>query len=78
MRPLREIARDAIRDDSLKGSARAYATPYLAALTHVDSASDRYLFEDGRTQILYALSNLNSWGGESARAIKAELKAHLK
>lgn len=77
MRPLYEIARDALRDDTLKGSARAFAQPYLAALTHCSKADDEYIFEDARTQILYALSNLQSWRGESARTIKAELKSHL-
>lgn len=77
MRPLHEIARQALSDDTLKGSARAFAQPYLAALTHCEKATDRYIFEDARTQILYALGNLQSWRGDTARAIKAELKAHL-
>lgn len=77
MRPLYEIARDALRDDTLKGSARAFSQPYLAALTHCSKADDEYIFEDARTQILYALSNLQSWRGDSARTIKAELKSHL-
>ena len=77
MRPLREIAYDALRDPTLKGSARAWSTPYLNALTHCDTANDTYIFETAREQIPYALSNLRSWRGESARSIKAELKAHL-
>ena len=77
MRPLHEIARQALSDDSLKGCARAFSQPYLAALTLCEKASDRYIFEDAKTQIVYALSNLQSWRGDSARAIKAELKAHL-
>ena len=77
MRTLREIARDALNDPTLKGSARAWSTPYLNALTHCETASDTYIFETAREQIPYALSNLQSWRGDSARGIKAELKSHL-
>ena len=76
MRTLREIAFDALRDPTLKGSARAWATPYLNALTHCETASDTYIFETAREQIPYALSNLQSWRGDSARSIKRELREH--
>lgn len=77
-RPLHEIAREALDDPTLKASARVYASPYLEALLSCTSITDRYYADDARTCVLYALSNLQSWRGESARRIKAELKAALQ
>lgn len=50
------------------------AVPYLDALSEVDSLSDPYYAEDGRTQSLYFRSNASGWRGPVAKAIKAELK----
>jgi hypothetical protein len=33
--------------------------------------------EDGRTMVLYFLSNARSWRGDTAKAIKAELRGLL-
>ncbi len=54
------------------------AVPYLDAMTCVNTLEDRYLFEDGRTQVIYFLSNASTWKGEVAKAIKAELNKRLK
>lgn len=78
MRKLHEIAGDALADPTLKGSAREFAGPYLRALLFCERASDPYFFEDAGTQVMYALSNLQSWRGERARRVKAELNEHLK
>jgi hypothetical protein len=54
------------------------AVPYLDAMRHLDTIRDRYYFDDAETIVRYFLSNATSWKGETARAIKAELKSMLK
>lgn len=54
------------------------AAPYLEAMLFIDNINDKYIFEDGRTVVTYFLGNANSWRGETARAVKAELKSRLK
>ena len=77
-RPLHEIARESLASDTLKGSARSWATPYLQAMLALESRHDSYGMDDGKSIILYALSNLTYWRGDLARSVKAELNAHLK
>lgn len=51
------------------------AVPYLNAMAAIDGgASARFGAEDGKTQIIYFLSNAKTWRGEDAKRIKAELK----
>ena len=52
-----------------------YAKPYVDAMKELDSIDDNYYYDDGKSVVLYALSNLTSWRGDDARRIKAELKA---
>ena len=54
------------------------AKPYIDAMRHLDTIRDRYYFDDAETIVRYFLSNATSWKGETARAIKAELKSMLK
>ena len=54
------------------------AIPYLQAMLCVDNLSDRYICEDGRTQVIYFLGNAQTWRGERAKMIKAELNRRLK
>ena len=73
-RTLREIARE-IR---LNWARVNYAAePYLQAMSSLESVSDRYYFDTGRDIVLRFLSNASSWRGESARRIKAELRAMI-
>jgi hypothetical protein len=51
------------------------AVPYLDAMLCVDTVNSRYGCEDGKTQVIYFLSNAATWRGEDAKRIKAELKA---
>lgn len=51
------------------------AKPYLAAMRSLDSVNDSYGYDDGKSVVLYFLSNATSWRGDDARRIKAELKA---
>jgi hypothetical protein len=76
-RSLSEIARAALRDPSLKGSARTFSKPYLDALLSCQTTSDRYFSDSADMLVRYALENLKTWRGDNARAIKAEFKAHL-
>jgi len=54
------------------------AVPYLDAMSCVRSVDDAYGVEDGRTQVIYFLSNANTWRGEVARRVKKELKEMVK
>lgn len=54
------------------------AVPYLDAMATLDSVTDKYMFEDGESIVLYFLANANTWRGPDARRIKAELKLKLK
>lgn len=74
MRPIYEIARE-IRKTWTKVSP--YAEPYLEAMASLNSINDNYYFDSGKSVVLYFLSNANTWRGDDARRIKAELKAML-
>jgi hypothetical protein len=50
------------------------AVPYLDALRTMGDISENYGADDGKSIVLYFLANANSWRGETARRIKAELK----
>lgn len=50
------------------------AVPYLDAMMYVDKPDSTYGAEDGKTQVIYFLSNATTWRGEDAKRIKAELK----
>jgi hypothetical protein len=54
------------------------AKPYLSAMAGLDSIDDQYGYDDARSIVLYFLSNASSWRGETAKRIKAELKALAK
>jgi len=73
-RPIRDIASDILYDWK---NVSPYAKPYLTAMLTLDTIDDRYFLEDAETIIVYGLSNMSSFRGENARALKAELKEHL-
>ena len=75
MRPLYTIARE-IRADWKKVSP--YAAPYLQAMSYLNSVDDNYILDSGRSIVSYFLANAGSWRGETAKRIKAELKAMIK
>ena len=75
MRPLYTIARE-IRKDWKKVSP--YAAPYLNAMSCLVSVDDNYILDSGRSIVSYFLANAGSWRGETAKRIKAELKAMVK
>ena len=75
VRSLREIALEIRRDWK---NVYFGAEPYLAAMSQMESINDNYMFDSGKTIVLYFLGNASSWRGETARRIKAELKKMAK
>ena len=74
-RPLFEIAAE-IRKDWQK--VNFAAKPYLDAMRQLTYITDNYYFDSGKIVVLYFLSNASTWKGETAKRIKAELKAMCK
>lgn len=74
-RPIYQIASEIRRDWK-----QVYfgAVPYLAAMHNLDQISDMYGYDDARGIVRYFLSNTSGWRGETARRVKAELKAMCK
>jgi len=70
-RPIYEIARE-IRNDWRPVSP--YAEPYLDAMSTLDSIDDNYMFDSGKSVVIYFLSNASTWRGETAKRLKVELK----
>ena len=50
------------------------AVPYIEALSELNSIKDKYGMDDARSLVLYFLANSQTWRGDTARRIKAELK----
>ncbi len=75
MRPLYEIANEIRRDWK-----KPYfgAVPYLGAMHSLTRIEDTYGADGAESIVLYFLSNATTWRGETARRVKAELKAMAK
>jgi len=73
-RPLYSIARDIRRAWPKVNYA---AAPYLDAMGALNSINDKYLYDDGRGVVRYFLANAAAFRGDTAKALKAELKALL-
>jgi len=69
-----------IADDIRAHWANVYfgAVPYLKAMSHLSTMSDKYYEDDAASVVIYFLSNATTWRGDDARRVKAELKAMLK
>lgn len=74
-RPLNIIARE-IRADWTKPYFGA--VPYLDAMATLHSINDNYYDDTAHSIVIYFLSNATTWRGETARRVKAELKALSK
>ena len=74
-RPLYVIAREILSDPTLDRTSRNFATPYLSAMSVMVSIDESYGADSGRSIVAYAIGNLKTWRSESARALKAELRA---
>lgn len=75
MRPIHEIAAEI-----QKTWPKVYfgAVPYLEAMFSLNKITDRYYLDSAESVVLYFLANANTWRGEDAKRIKAELKEILK
>ena len=74
-RPLSSIARDIRR-----AWPKVYfaAAPYLDAMAALNSVNDKYMYDDGRGIVRYFLANAAQFRGDTAKALKTELKQLLK
>ena len=56
------------------------AKPYLQAMATIDSSDKNapYMLELAEDIVIYFLANAQTWRGEDARRIKAELKSMIK
>lgn len=77
-RPLYEFAQDIVSDYADRGKsvpecARAYVDP----MSYLNQITDKFGYDDGDTVVIYALSNLTGWRGETAKRVKRELKQIL-
>lgn len=74
-RPLHIIAREISAD-----WRKPYfgAVPYLDAMRQLNSIHGAFYEDSAKSIVAYFLANANTWRGETAKRIKAELKALLK
>ena len=77
MRTLSEIAQEIEWECSTK-DWYIYAEAYVTPMKSLTSMSDNYFADSAESIVAYALANLTSWRGESARRVKAELNGMLK
>ena len=75
-RPLHEVAREIRKDWGVK--VNYAAKPYLEAMECLDAISDAYGMDSGRGIVAYFLANAQTWRGETAKRVKAELNSALK
>lgn len=75
VRTLSEIATE-IRQDWPKPYFGA--VPYLDALGSLKSVGDDYYADSGASVVRYFLANAQTWRGETARRVKAELNKMIK
>ena len=74
-RPLYEIAAEIKKDWK---NVYFGAKPYLDAMATLNSINDSYGWDSGKSMVNYFLGNAQTWRGETAKRIKAELKAMVK
>lgn len=74
-RPLHEIAREIKQDWK---NLSPYAKPYVDAMACLDKITDNYGLDSAKSVVLYFLCNAGTWRGETAKRVKAELKAISK
>jgi len=74
-RPLHEIAAEIRKDWK---NVYFGAKPYLDAMATLNSINDNYGWDSGKSIVRYFLANASTWRGDTAKRIKAELKAMVK
>lgn len=76
-RPLSEIAAEIIANYPNAGNENHPAGAYVVPMLALNKITDSYFFDSADDIVRYALSNLTGWRGDTARRVKAELKALL-
>jgi len=54
------------------------AVPYLDAMRQLNSIHGEFYNDSAKSVVAYFLANAGTWRGDTARRVKAELKALLK
>tara|TARA_R110000868_G_scaffold277047_1_gene536906 strand:- start:219 stop:479 length:261 start_codon:yes stop_codon:yes gene_type:complete len=54
------------------------AKPYLEAMVRLSDINNNIGYDSGKSIVLYFLSNASGWRGETAKAVKLELKNRTK
>ncbi len=78
VRPLHEIAKEIRKDWPVAWNENHPAGAYLIPMSTLDRVTDNYIMDSGKSIVIYFLSNATGWRGETAKRIKAELKAMIK
>ena len=80
VRSLSTIATEIRRDWSATSKNGVYfgAVPYLKAMSNMDKITDAYGCDSGSSIVNYFLANAQTWRGETAKRVKAELNAMVK
>lgn len=74
-RKLSDIAREIWQDWQ---PISPYARPYVTAMRQLSTIDDNFGADSGKSIVLYFLCNAQSWRGETARRVKAELRGMVK
>jgi hypothetical protein len=72
-RSLNDIASEIRKDWGVK--VNFAAKPYLEAMQCLTTMQDKYICDSALSIVSYFLCNASAWKGETAKRIKAELKA---
>ena len=54
------------------------AIPYIEAMLQLNTIHDNYYLDTAESVVIYFLAKAQTWRGETARQIKAELREMLK
>ena len=54
------------------------AIPYIEAMLQLNTIHDDYYLNTAESVVIYFLANAQTWRGETAKRIKAELREMLK
>ena len=54
------------------------AVPYLEAMHSLETVDSSYGYDTGKSVVTYFLANAQTWRGEMAKAVKAELNRRIK
>lgn len=70
-RPIYQIASEIAKDWK---AVNPHALPYLEAMHCLTNPTDSYGYDNGKSMVIYFLSNASTYRGPKAKELKAELK----